>query len=72
MNRTVQQRWLNWGMIFALATLLGLFFAAQSHLVDASYSTQPVPWLPTIVCELAQAYVWAQLTPSILWLAKRL
>ena len=67
----MKRRWLNWGMIFVLATLLGLFFATQAQLVYESSSKKPVPWLPTIVWELAHAYVWALFTPSILWLAQR-
>ncbi len=35
------------------------------------YRGEPVPWLPISIGWLASVYIWAALTPAILWAGRR-
>jgi two-component system, LytTR family, sensor kinase len=62
--------WVEWAVIFALWSLFATFMTLQAH-----YNQQivgwPITWAHAFRAEFAYAYVWALLTPLILWLARR-
>jgi signal transduction histidine kinase len=57
-------------LVFAVCTLLGLINAGQSCL-HALSAHRPISWWYVAVVGLADWYVWAALTPLVLWLARR-
>jgi two-component system LytT family sensor kinase len=64
-------RWLvEWGVIFAFWSLFAIYMALQGH-YDQQAVGQPITWALAFRSEFAYSYVWALLTPLILWLAKR-
>jgi sensor histidine kinase YesM len=69
-GRLLERRWVRAGLIVAAWTVLASFLASQMYL---AYSRRQVPirWERIFLVELAYAYVWAGLTPFILWLARR-
>ena len=58
------------GLVFAAATLVGVFFAAQTQLAN-SFSGRGLPWKDTLTLDLAEWYLWAALAPALVWLARR-
>jgi two-component system, LytTR family, sensor kinase len=66
------RRWIRWSLIAAGWTLFGLFLASQTYL---AYSRRD--WLKgssayrILGVELAYGYLWAAITPLVLWLARR-
>jgi signal transduction histidine kinase len=58
------------GLVFAGATLVGIFFAAQTQLAS-SFSRGGLPWKDTLRLSLADWYLWAALAPLLVWLARR-
>ena len=65
-----QRRWLKWALAFGCWTLFGLFFASQ-EIVRYRYAGRVVEWRLMLTVWLASAYIWAALTPLILYLARR-
>src|SRR5262249_54828654 len=65
-----QHRGFRWGLYLAFWTSLGLFNICQGYL-RRSAAGRPVAWPEALVSGLADWYVWAALTPGILWLARR-
>ncbi len=59
-----------WRFIFAAYTLLGLLFSSQVW-IDYSYGRHPISWGRATAVALADWYLWAALTPAIVWLARR-
>jgi signal transduction histidine kinase len=59
-----------WGLILGAWTLLGFLFASQFYLA-ASRSGKPIEWYYALGLELSYAYLWAALTPLVLFLARR-
>src|SRR5262245_17024597 len=51
-------------------TLYGLFFASQAYLGQA-YLGKGIEWKQPLTIWLTCAYIWATITPAILWLARR-
>ncbi len=65
------RRWWVWpAVVFAVCTLLGLINAGQSGL-HASLANRPFSWWRAAVVGLFDWYVWAALTPLVLWLTRR-
>lgn len=60
----------NYPLYFLLWTILGLFYFSQG-LTQRLRLNDPTPWWHYLVAWLLGAYVWAFLTPAILWLARR-
>lgn len=69
-GRLLQRRLVRAGLIVAAWTVLASFLTSQMYL---AYSRRQVPirWERIFLVELTYAYVWAALTPLILWLARR-
>ena len=57
-------------MLFACWTLYGIFFAAQAT-IQQSYMGRPVTWWNNFAAWLICGYLWAALTPLILYLSRR-
>jgi two-component system LytT family sensor kinase len=57
-------------IVFVVFTVLGLLFSSQVW-VDYGYSGHPLSWTSALMLALGQWYLWALLTPVILWLAQR-
>ncbi len=64
-----RHRGYRWGLIFAIWTLFGLFLASQMYM-DYSRRDLPFQWHKILFLEMSYGYVWALLTPLILWLAR--
>src|SRR5580765_2784658 len=56
--------------VFLIATLLGLFFAAQIYYSAASFH-QSVSWGQAFYWAFGDWYEWALLSPMIFWLCRR-
>ncbi|MDT4897519.1 MAG: two-component system, LytTR family, sensor kinase [Acidobacteriota bacterium] len=65
-----QRRLLKWAFAFGCWTVFGLFFASQ-EIVRYRYAGRVVEWRLMLTVWLASAYIWAALTPLILYLARR-
>ncbi|HYY58650.1 MAG TPA: histidine kinase [Pyrinomonadaceae bacterium] len=65
-----RRRWVDLGVIFGCWTLFGLFFATQRY-IERAYGGNPTTWGKLLVAWAANAYLWAALTPLVLWLARR-
>jgi len=68
---TTGRRWVGWGAVLVGWTLIGLFFIGRNSIMFAGKG-MAVPWARTFSFELTYWYLWALLTPLILWLARRL
>ena len=62
--------WTKWGLLLISWTVFGLFFATQV-LINRAYRGRPLNSGHTLSVWLICAYVWATLTPIILYLSKR-
>jgi two-component system LytT family sensor kinase len=69
-ERFIQRRWVSWGVIFACWTLYGIFFASQVT-VQQVYMGRPITWGNNFASWLICGYLWAALTPPILYLSRR-
>src|SRR5438874_2133222 len=66
----LQQRWVRWGLIFGFWTLLGVFFGIQLYLINALEYRHPISWRQAMFWALSDWYIWAMLSPLVLWLAR--
>src|SRR5215469_11287844 len=60
----------NYPLYFLLWTLLGLFYFSQG-LTQRLRLNDPTPWWHYLVAWILGVYIWALLTPVILWLRRR-
>ena len=65
-----RRREYRWGLIFLVWTLFGLFLSSQMYM-DYSRSNRPFLWHKILLLEMSYGYIWALLTPPMLWLARR-
>jgi signal transduction histidine kinase len=67
----MRRRWLGHQVLnFSLWSLFAIYMALQEH-YTALVIGKPMAWGYTIRAEFTYAYLWAVLTPAILWLARR-
>jgi hypothetical protein len=59
-----------WGLILGLWTAYGLLQSAQVHLTS-SLRGSAIPWSTSLLLQMPQAYMWALMTPVIVWLGRR-
>jgi two-component system, LytTR family, sensor kinase len=59
-----------WGAVLAGWTGLGLFFAVSTSLTYSSMG-RPATWGLTMARSLSEWWLWALLTPLVVWLARR-
>lgn len=69
-ERFIQRRWVSWSVIFACWTLYGIFFASQVS-VQQLYMGRTVTWRNNFAAWLVCGYLWAILTPPVLYLSRR-
>src|SRR3984893_13981178 len=60
----------NYPLYFLIWTILGIFFFSQG-LVQKFFSHDPTPWWHHLLSWLVGVYLWALLTPGVLWLGRR-
>jgi len=60
----------NYVWYFAAWTVVGIFFFSQA-IVQKVLSREPTPWQHYLISWLVGVYLWALLTPFILWLGRR-
>jgi len=61
---------LPWPLILTAFTLLGLLFTSQVW-IDYAYAQHPLTWWRAAAVALADWYLWAILTPGVVWFARR-
>lgn len=61
----------NYPLYFLLWTVLGLFYFSQG-LAQRFVFHDPTPWWHYLLAWLLGVYIWALLTPAILWLGRQL
>jgi signal transduction histidine kinase len=69
-EKLLARRWVRVGVTVGLWTLFGLFLGSQTYLAYKR-SDMPIGWQRVFALELAYAYVWALMTPLVLFLANR-
>lgn len=65
------KRWVRWAAVFLLWTAIGLFFASQASMWDRFLFRQQITWQRALTTNLAFYYLWAVLTPFVVWMGKR-
>jgi two-component system LytT family sensor kinase len=65
------RRWVRWTAVFLVWTAVGLFFASQASMWDRFLFRQQVPWQRALSTNLTFYYIWAVLTPFVIWIGKR-
>ena len=65
-----QNRWARAGLIFGVWSVIGLIFSLQWYFA-AFRSEQPVAWTRALYVQMSWGYLWALLTPVVLWLVRR-
>jgi signal transduction histidine kinase len=62
--------WARWLIIWGVWTLIGLVFTGQFYF-SMYRSDRPVEWTYAFYLQMTWAYLWALMTPIILWVAGR-
>ncbi len=70
MGIAVKSRLREYAIYFSIWTVVGLFFFSQA-LTQRAFSRDPTPWWHYLVSWLVGVYIFAILTPVILWLGRR-
>jgi sensor histidine kinase YesM len=66
----LRSRWIRAALMIAAWTVFAAFLTSQMYLAY-SRREMPIRWQRIFLVELIYAYVWAALTPFILWFARR-
>ncbi|HXU35115.1 MAG TPA: histidine kinase [Blastocatellia bacterium] len=69
-SRLLNRRWFRVVLVMAAWTVFAIFLSSQMYLAY-SRGTTPIRYQRIFLVELIYAYIWACLTPLILWLARR-
>lgn len=69
-ERKGRSGWTKWLLAFGCWTLLALVFASQSYVYSAA-TGEDKGWKRVLAWTLVDWYIWAALSPFILWLARR-
>lgn len=65
-----RRRLLYFGVVVLAWTAIGFFFTCQVYFAMIR-SDRPVLWSETFAVQFSYAYIWALVTPLVLWLARR-
>lgn len=65
-----QRGWGRLALIWIAWTLVGLFFTCQQYLASIR-SDQQVDWSVAVFSQFTYVYLWALVTPVVLWLSRR-
>jgi two-component system LytT family sensor kinase len=66
----LQRRWVRWLLVFGVWTLFGLIDTGQSRILHNT-PTEPFPWMASLAFGVSDWYIWALLTPLIVWTVRR-
>ena len=66
----LQRRWVRWALYFGFWTGLGLFNTGQSYLHHV-LRDRPFSFFDTLIVGLSDWYLWAAVTPVIIYLVRR-
>jgi hypothetical protein len=61
--------WIRWTVVFGIWTGLAVFFVSQSLVRRMTYDL-PIQWKNTVGYEFLYWYIWAVLSPGVLWFAR--
>ena len=64
------RRWQRWLLILGAWTVVGIYFAGENYSYTA-YLERPIEWWRLAVWWLTHFYIWAALTPAVLFLVRR-
>lgn len=64
------RRWIKWCLLLGCWTALGLIFASQAYVYNSA-NDNPVAWKKVLAWTLIEWYIWAALSPFILWISRR-
>ena len=67
---TAWPRWATWGAIIGVWTLPGLA-ALSFYYLNQIVTAQPMVWPYALVSTIPNWYIWALMTPAVVWLARR-
>ena len=66
----LSRRLVRYGLIWGIWTVVALFFTTQVY-VSYYAENQPIRYLQGFLFQSSICYIWALVTPLILWLARR-
>lgn len=69
-HRTLTRRLLRLAVIWGMWTIAALFFSTQVVIMYYSEG-QPIPYRRAFIVQASACYLWALVTPLVLWLARR-
>ena len=69
-QRTFMKRLARFGIIWGMWTIVALFFSTQVFMMYYS-ERQPIPYKRAFLVQFSACYLWALVTPLVLWLARR-
>ena len=69
-KRVWTRRLIGLGVVVLVWTAIGFFFTFQVYFAMIR-SDRPVQWSETFAIQFSYAYIWALVTPLVLWLARR-
>src|SRR5688572_33102126 len=69
-RRTFLKRLARLGIIWGMWTIVALFFSTQVFMMYYS-ERQPIPYKRAFLVQASACYLWATVTPLVLWLARR-
>src|SRR5687768_11396722 len=67
---TFMNRLARLGIIWGMWTIVALFFSTQVFMMYYS-ERQPIPYKRAFIVQFSACYLWALVTPLVLWLARR-
>lgn len=66
----LERRWVRWGLYLSFWTFLGLFNTGQTYYLRSSFG-KPIVFWRALAFGLVDWYLWAALTPIVVYLARR-
>jgi len=69
-SELLQKRSVRFALIWGIWTIVALFFSTQVFMMYYS-ENQPIPYAKAFSVQAAACYLWALMTPVVLWLSRR-
>jgi sensor histidine kinase YesM len=66
----LQRRGVRFALIWGIWTVVALFFSTQAYMIYYSENL-PIPYARAFFVQASACYLWALMTPLVLWLARR-
>ncbi|HJU93376.1 MAG TPA: histidine kinase [Pyrinomonadaceae bacterium] len=66
----LSRRSVRYGLIFGIWTIVALFFSTQMYLMNYA-ERQPIRYAQSFLMQAWACYLWALVTPLVLWLSRR-